>query len=777
MQAATRYEPMPQHVKNSYATGLGYVLFLIAAVLVSLSQLAPPEPLPPSAPANEFSAGRAMGHVQAIAQRPHPIGSQEINQVRGYIIDQLTEMGLSPQVQKTTVVGSQRGPAVPAATVENIVARLDGAQGEKGIMLVAHYDSVPTGPGASDNGAGVATLLETLRALKTGPPPANSVLFLFTDGEEAGLLGARAFVEEHPEARLVSLLLNFEARGYGGPSMMFEASSGNGGLIREFAAAADYPLATSISDELYKRLPNDTDFTEFKQAGFAGLNFAYFKGINHYHTRIDSVENLDQATLQNHGSYALALARHFGNRPLDNLRDEDHIYFNVSGSVLAHYPRSWALPLMILSAIFLALVITVGIRRSHVAVGAIFFGLLVSVLTIFCATAAATGVWWVIKNLSSDFSLTSQPEPFNGTVFLLGLSGITLTVALVISIWACRKLGMMNLFAGHLLLWLLLLVASTLVLAGGSYLFAWPLLFGTLALGLLVLAKKDEGLTRWAGLAAAALSAGPAILLFIPLTYVVYLAMTLDSIPALSVLLALLSGMLVPGLDWLTKPVRMQVPAVVGLLSLGLLVAGYVTPSFDNKHPAQTNLFYAMNADTGKAVWASFDQQPDAWTGKFLTGKVERGSLSEYIPSNYGGFLKSEAPPVQIQGPLITVSADSTDGGLRTMVLRMTSPRRAPVLSVYLESEAEVVKSSVNNKPITVIAGSRWGLRYFAVPPEGVEVVLQLRSSEPVKLQAMDLSYDLPEVSGGAGAARPDTCMSSVFPYSDSTLVARSFTF
>ena len=98
-----------------------------------------------------------------------------------------------------------------------MIAWLPGIANSKAVMLVAHYDSVPNGTGASDDGAGVVALLETVRAVKSTAPLKNDVIFLFTDGEETGLLGANAFISEHPWAKDVGLVLNFEAREICGP--------------------------------------------------------------------------------------------------------------------------------------------------------------------------------------------------------------------------------------------------------------------------------------------------------------------------------------------------------------------------------------------------------------------------------------------------------------------------------------------------------------------------------------------------------------------------------
>src|SRR6185436_14698966 len=211
------------------------------------------------------------------------------------------------------VINPRRNNQVNAATVANVIARLKGTGAGRALLLSAHYDSVATGAGASDDAAGVAALLETARALKTQPPLQNDVIFLFTDGEEAGLFGARAFTEQHPWAKDVGVVMNFEARGNGGPSIMFETSSGNQQLIKTFGQTAPDPVASSLTYEIYKLLPNDTDLSVFKEAKLPGLNFAYINGFTHYHTNLDTPVQLDERSLQHHGASALALTRAFGN--------------------------------------------------------------------------------------------------------------------------------------------------------------------------------------------------------------------------------------------------------------------------------------------------------------------------------------------------------------------------------------------------------------------------------------------------------------------------------
>ena len=198
------------------------------------------------------------------------MGSPQNEAVRRYLVEELSALGLRAEVQEATAVRFGIDGLV-AGKPRNVLARVEGeGGGESAFLLVAHYDSVPTGPGASDDGAGVATMLETARALKAGPLLKNDVILLFTDGEERGLLGAQAFANDHPWASDVSVVLNLEARGNTGAARLFETSDDNGWIMAQFAEAVPYPIANSGSTAGYKLSGSDTDLTVFMDAGCAG---------------------------------------------------------------------------------------------------------------------------------------------------------------------------------------------------------------------------------------------------------------------------------------------------------------------------------------------------------------------------------------------------------------------------------------------------------------------------------------------------------------------------
>ncbi|MGK7876947.1 MAG: M20/M25/M40 family metallo-hydrolase [Xenococcaceae cyanobacterium] len=724
-----------------------------------------------------------MKHLEVIAQKSHPIGSPENAEVRNYIFKELAARGLNPEVQKTTVVNPRLGVPFPAGTVHNILARLPGTDKTKTILLAAHYDSVPTGPGASDDGAAVAALLETVRVLRAGSPLRNDVIFLFTDGEEAGLLGAKAFVDEHPWAKDMGVVLNFEARGNSGPSLMFETSSENGWLIQEFAKAALHPVANSLMYSIYKNLPNNTDLTIFKEAGWAGLNFSYINGLIHYHTMTDSVENIDERSLQHHGSYALALTRHFGNLDLQDTKARDAVYFDIFGSVFVHYSEAWVTPLTVFVVLLFVGVAILGLRRNQLTFPGMALGFLAFLLSAISASVIVTLAWWSIRALHSEYRWIRTGDTYNSTLYMLGFVALTLAITSGLYVWFRKKISVPNLTVGAWLWWLLLMVLTSLYLPGASYLFAWPLLFSLLGLGFTFASRhRKSGLgKRFTVLSLCAL---PGIILLTPTIYLIFVALTLSKSGAVMVMVVLLLGLLIPHLCLMAISNKWLLPAASILVSLGFIVAGSVTAGFDANHPKPNSIFYGLNADTGQAIWASTDEKPDEWTSQFLSAAPEKGTLAEYLPMAHRQFLKSQAPLAPLAAPKLEPIGDEVSDGVRTLHLRITSPRQGRIMRIYVDSNTEVLAAAVNGKrigkndtPTHIEPGERWGLNYFALPKEGIELTLAVNSSQPLEIRAVTQSDGLAEIPGISFRTRPNDMMPNPFGFgvSDSTLVSKSF--
>ncbi|HSS44228.1 MAG TPA: M28 family peptidase, partial [Thermoanaerobaculia bacterium] len=345
---------------------LALALGLSAAVFgLTLVRQRPPAPKPPDTPPGEFSAGRAHRVLEALVGdgRPHPQGSRANADVRERVIAELSRLGFEPSVQERFTCGRYG----TCGTVKNVLARLPGTAGIKAVLLCAHYDSVGAGPGASDDGMGVAALLEVARTLKMSPPLRNPVVFLIDDGEESGLLGAEAFAADDPRAGQIGAVVNVDDRGSSGASLLFETSENNRWLVRLAAAALPRPNTSSVFSTVYKRMPNDTDLTVFREKGMAGVNFACVGDVAHYHTPLDNVANASMATLQQHGDNALTMTRALGNANLEKPPTGNAVFFDVFGLTILWWPEEWTPELAALAVLLLLMAVGLTIRRGDLS--------------------------------------------------------------------------------------------------------------------------------------------------------------------------------------------------------------------------------------------------------------------------------------------------------------------------------------------------------------------------------------------------------------------------
>jgi hypothetical protein len=350
------------------------LLGLTAAVLATRT----PGPAPVDAAPKVFSASRAMADVRAIAERPHPIGSPGQVQVHDYLLKRMTDLGLGPQARP---FASAKGEG------RNLLGVLAGRDRQApAILLMAHSDSVPAGPGAADDAAGVAAILETVRALQAASRQ-RDVMVLFTDGEEAGLYGAKAFFASDPARSHVGLVINLEARGDRGRAVMFETNRNAAPLVRALVDADALAAASSLMPDLYSRLPNDTDLTEALNHGYAGLNFAFFAGLDAYHRPTDTPERLDPGSLQNIGEQVLRATRALAEAQVLPGRAPDQAYADVLGGPVVQYPAvaGWALLFLAaagLTGYALRLAARGRVSLAGVAAGALAFLGLVLILAL-----------------------------------------------------------------------------------------------------------------------------------------------------------------------------------------------------------------------------------------------------------------------------------------------------------------------------------------------------------------------------------------------------------
>jgi hypothetical protein len=731
-------------------------LLLLAGLAVWLVQ--PPRPVPATAPATEFSAYRARPDVVAVASQPHPLGSAAQAQVRDYLLSRCRELGLAASVQDLSLVAADKGP-LTAARVQNVVARLPGRQpGGPAVLVLAHYDSQPHTPGAGDDAAGVAAMLETIRALRAGPALQNDVIWLFTDGEEAGLLGARAYAADTARLRReVGVALNFEGRGNAGPSLTFEVSSQNGWVMREYARAAPYPMASSVFYEAYRYLPNSTDFTALRQAGITGLNFAFVDGHPYYHSPADTPARLDLGSLQHHGSYMLSLVRHFGSIPLTHTKAPDETFFNPIGAWLVHYPTSWNLWLTQLTISLVVLALVLAYLRGQLSVGSLLGGALGWLGGVALLGLAGWGLLALVARLYPQYGAFYDHASYNALAYQGALLALGLALFAAYYGWLSRFLRPGSLLGGVLLVLAFLLGAVQWWAPSSAFLLVWPLLAATLAWGLRL--RRAASLARQPTASPAEwLLALPAVALLAPLMYLLLVIFGL-SVPVLGalLLLAILLGLGLPVLLPVLRPAvgPNRPPATSWLLpglalaqALVLLLIGHLTRQPTATQPQQTQLFYTLDAAHRRAYWVSSLPSHDAWTRQVFT-QPQLAPLPTLFPGSRVPVLHQAAPALPLAPASFMVLADRVVAGHRRLSLRLL-PGRAEVSSFTLRlgQAARLLSLRVADELVPAAslhpAAGAVSLQFLAPRAAGEELTLELAGPGPLPVVVTTRTLGLP---------------------------------
>jgi len=477
----------------------------------------------------DFSLEKANEMLKVIAMEPHPSGSEQNEKVREYLVNYLRSLGMQVEVQKEA--GISEGMEYHLG---NIIAKTSNTSKDGlNILLSAHYDSVATGPGAADDGAGVAALLEAARKISNSKSIKNNIYILLTDGEELDLLGAKSFVKQNKSlSNNIDFVANFEARGNRGPLVMFETSDNNLGILNAYKKFFDFPLGFSFSQDIYKNMPNDTDFTVFKKEGISGMNFAVLDGFDTYHTKNDNVRNLNRQTLMEYGNTAISVVDYFGNiskKEFLNVKQEksNAIYFPLLKGNLVVYSEELVMPLMVFTLIFFLAILLWGIRKKildllEMLKGALIgFGVIIglTVLSILAVLMIIQLHHLKVKGINVQFF------SYENNYAMSILAVVLLLICLIYQFFS-KKLILMNLAAGGLCVWTLLMVIGSIFLRGASYIFIVPLIFTMIAFAYYLL----RGSARITIAEKTIISAFVMIftcLIIVPIIYMVYIAMGL----------------------------------------------------------------------------------------------------------------------------------------------------------------------------------------------------------------------------------------------------------
>jgi hypothetical protein len=678
---------------------LTVALPLILVLALAIWRAQGPPPRDANAPATEFSATRAMSVLQELLAEgvPHPVGSPANARVRQRIEARFRALGYETSVQRRFACNGN----AQCAMVENILARPAGPRTGDTVLLVAHYDSVGAGPGASDDGMGVATLLEVARAVRN-ETMANRVAFLLTDGEEAGLLGAEAFAADESLMRDVAVVLNFEMRGTYGASNLFETSRGNRWLIRHISGALERPQASSFFYAIYTLLPNDTDVTVFKRAGKAAVNFAAIGGVNWYHTPLDDLAHASPRTLQHHGDNALATLRALGKPDLAARSRTDATYFDVLQLFLIWWPQEWTLWIGIISLILLLFAVRKTAPRSMT------FGVLATFVTILFAGFGGAAMSWLVRMRSMDVNWVARPL---AGILTMALTGIA--AALFAAAFLNRRNDTRGMLYGVAIVWHTIGIALAIGLPGAAYLMIVP----ALAVTICALAQANETTTS-------TVAATVAAIVMFPIAIMIYEALGGGLMSAISLIAGIFFTLIAPLFA------RVRNGAVAIALAVVCAVVALLQPAFTPEKPQNINLYYVDDSRAPKPLWLTNEvTEPLSKVATFAP------SDPKLTPWNRGTPMAAPAPDLRL--PRILVSGERTAKGV---TIRATSQRNAGRIAVFVRGGQILRTNGVAPPPVR--HRNRLADGWQVTNGTGVqELVVEVEATGPVEVIASDTTF------------------------------------
>ncbi len=726
------------------------ILFLaltIVVVLLSLRAVNPPAVVKSNAPDTAFSAERAYQHILQIARAPHSIGTAEHERVRTYIVTASNQLGLSTEIQNTTILDATPNTLI-AANVHNIIAYIKGTRKGKAILNIAHYDSQPNTPGAADDGMGVASMLEVARALKALPAMKNDIVFLFTDGEEEGLLGAKAFTEEDTLFKNIGVAANWDFRGNNGITITYETSAENGWLMRQYAKGVKYPIANSMGYEISKRMPNYVDFSYFRKANITGFANGLLGGYAYYHSMADNTENLDRGSLQQVGDNMLSMMKQIGNLPLENTKAPDLSYFNVFGYWLIYYPSSLNLFFIIATTLLFIIILFIGIRRKKIRLPGFIAG--VFALPIVMAATYFSSAF-VLKKIINHYPLYRHfydNNSYNSGWYFLTMTMLALFLFSLIYEPILRKWGLASSFAGILLFTVACMLAAYIYTPSACWLVFIPLLV-LLAGYTRMLRKNKEDIEKTSRQQLAGfISVLPVILLFAPLTYFIFLSFGLgNALPAVAIMVVFIAALSYPVLSNVFKSHRWLISS---LCLIGLVFSLFMAnrnSGFNKKHPLQTNVMYHLNATDSTAVWLSDFNTTDKFSDKFFPDKKTDTSFKNRKR------LIHAAPVLYFQAPVAIVKKDTSYQDVRELTLLCYAMRNdVNNMGIIIDDSTlfSVKNIQIDGKEFKKTREAFSFLNqiiFYGVPKQGFIIKFTMMANKKLGIKLFDRSMGLPAIT------------------------------
>jgi hypothetical protein len=529
---------------------------------------------------------------------------------------------------------------------------------------------------------------------------------------------------------------------------MFETAPENGWVVRALSELDPRPFANSLALEVYERLPNDTDFTPFVEAGKQGLNFAAIGRGRVYHQSTDTPENLSEATLQHHGLRALAALRWFGAADLSTVTAPNVVYFSVPLLGLVVYDRSWVLPIAGGLAAALALLVLFALRGGARPVG-VLAGLGLAVL----GGALSYGAGVLLLRWSAPFhpeagSLSAALYHGEGW-YVVSLAAAVFLVVVGLHALAARWLRSEEQLVGALLVPAGLAIWASFAAPLGAMNLQWPVAAATLA-GLVLLALRGRA-AGWPGWASAVLLAAPVVVLLSPVIELLWITLSLAQAPVLGALIAMALWLCLPLLGFLRQPNAWWAPLSALLVAGAALALGNLGATPSAERPAPSTLLYAYEHGEPSGLWITdADAEPVSDSVAIAWASVPTGTrftetrdLADFaLP---GERPVADAPTFAAAPPTVVLLSDSIAGGARRVQLGIRSQVGAEMMAFQIDRRGGVRALAVNGRALAGSDSLEW-VEHWGVPDSLVTLDVVTGALAPVGVHIVEHLFRPEEV-------------------------------
>jgi hypothetical protein len=751
------------------------ILIISLTVYVSFNDLIPSSEKPLDK--YDFSIENALDHLRIISKKPHYTGSEYHSVVRDYILNELKNMGLETEIQNQVVT---RFCCVGTNT-SNIIGTIKGSSNGKSLVLLTHYDSRHHASfGASDAGSGVVTILEGVRSfLSKNTIPINDIHLVFTDAEEIGLLGAQAFVKNHSLVDNIGLVLNFEARGSGGPSyMLMETNGKNGVLISEFInAEPGFPAANSLMYSIYKMLPNDTDLTVFReQANINGFNFAFIGDHFDYHTSLDSFERLDRNTLIHQADYIMSMLNHFSKINLSNLDSEnDYVYLNFPILKMLHYPYSWIYPLLIFSIIFFLFIIYLGLAINKLSIQGILNGILALTISLFTCLSITIILWKTISYFNPDYADILHGFTYNGYYYITAF--IFLNIFCLFSIYYrfFKNSSGLDLTIMPIGFWLIINVLISIYLKGAAY-FIIPVNLVLFSILLIYFSnfKGNKKMLLWTFFSV------PLIYIFAPQLKMFPVGLGLGNLFITSFFLVLIFVLLLPVFS--NFAFKNQIKNLTLLIAIVFFALAFLNNDYDVNSKKPNSILYYSDLDSKQSYWLSRNENLDEFTSQFFKKNESIQEASFFSSSSkYGTPHKQSALAdfIKFSSSDIQILKDTIVENKRNLQLKISPERKINKIDLTTDDPFVLNSMSVQGVEFEIeksefkINPGQFLTYYLSYEDKDVTIELDFEENLSPSLNLIETSFDLFESEKFNFKPREDYMMPMPFVNTDAIVLSK----